>query len=702
MRKGLPEIHKTLLKILLPASLVAAVVILYLAGAFAPLQHRLNDTQFRWRPDRVASDEIVIISIDPESEKKLGTSFERWKRAWTGKVITNLADAGAETIALDFRYARRAGEPEDDQVLSDAIAGAENVVLAAMVEEGHVLQSDSLILDAAMGEGHLNVKEDKDGVIRRIRWAKISDLEVPHAEEGFFMLYFDLEIVRTFKWIEDVEYDVKTDTVTLVEKDEKGEKVAEYAVSHGNHPINYVGPAGAFKKIPFWRIFNGEFESGQVEGKICLVGDMRLRGGDFFITPHSTYYRPTPRSDPILKTMPGIEVHANGIQTILEGRTIRESATGEGVVFLLVIGLGIGMLFFFFQRGGLILPAVIACATQTVIVFLSYELFANFDYQMASVPCLAVVALQFTAGVSYRWLGARRRVRQIQEMFGRYVSANVVKKMISGDLSVNLEGHMKEITVAFLDIRNFTKTSEKLTAEQIGNLLNEFFSRMIAVIFSLDGTLDKLMGDCIMWFFNDPEEQPDHPQRGATVALRMLEELEQFKKETDMPGVQYMDIGIGVNTGRATVGNLGAPTYHDYTAIGDTVNLGSRLEGLNKEYGTRIIVGEPTYSRIRAEFFCRELDVVRVKGKAQPVKIFELLAKKDAATEEQKQLAAEFERHLGLYRNRHFEKACGAFEALGARFSDDVPCRIYAERCRILAQNPPEETWSGIFTFTTK
>jgi adenylate cyclase len=163
-----------------------------------------------------------------------------------------------------------------------------------------------------------------------------------------------------------------------------------------------------------------------------------------------------------------------------------------------------------------------------------------------------------------------------------------------------------------------------------------------------------------------------------------------------------MDIGIGVNTGAATVGNLGAPEFHDYTAIGDTVNLGSRLEGLNKEYGTQIIIGEKTYERVRGEFFCRELDVVRVKGKVQPVIIYELLARKDEATEEQKRLATEFGRHLALYRNRQFEKACAAFEALGTQFANDGPCRIYAERCRILVQNPPEETWSGVFTFTTK
>jgi adenylate cyclase len=172
--------------------------------------------------------------------------------------------------------------------------------------------------------------------------------------------------------------------------------------------------------------------------------------------------------------------------------------------------------------------------------------------------------------------------------------------------------------------------------------------------------------------------------------------------EIDLPGVEFMNIGIGVNSGTATVGNLGAPTFHDYTAIGDPVNLGSRLEGLNKEYGTQIIIGESTYERIRSEYFCRELDMVRVKGKDLPVTIYELVARKDKASDEQKQLAASFERHLALYRNKEFEKAHAAFAALASQFPDDSPCKIYCERCEILAQNPPEESWSGVFTFTTK
>lgn len=701
MRKYLTAVYRNIVKVLLPAGLAVVMVILYLLGAFGPLQHGLNDVQFRWRPARGPSDKIVIIAIDPESEHRLGVPFERWKRVWTAKVVASLAEAGAEIIALDFRYAKRPDARQDDDALADAIVAAENVVLAAFVERGQLLRSDEKFLDGAIGEGHLNVKEDEDGVLRRIRYAKISGQELPYAAEPVpFMLYFDLTVVRALKYIEDVE--LEGDRLTLVEKDEDGRRIGEYTITIGNHPINYVGHAGSFTRIPFWKVFESEFRPEQVKGKVCLVGDTRLRGGDFFTTPHSAYYRPTPESDPILRAMPGVEVHANGIQTILERTTIHESTTGAGVTFILIFGLGIGMLFFFLQRGGIILPAVVVAVALALILLLSYKLFAACDYQMASIPCLLVVVAQFTAGMSYRWLAARAWARRIQEMFGRYVSANVVSKMISGELSVNLEGHTKEITVSFMDIRNFTETCEQLSAGQISRLLNQFFSRMIGVIFSVEGTLDKLMGDCIMWFFNDPQVQPDHPQRAARAALRMLEEIERFKKESDLPGAAQVEIGIGVSTGEATVGNLGAPEFHDYTAIGDTVNLGSRLEGLNKEYSTRLIISEATHERIRGEFFCRELDLVRVKGREAPVRIYELIGAKDQLSEGHKQLTAGFQRALELYRGRQFEKAREAFEQLSAQFLDDGPCRVYARRCRILAENPPKEEWSGIFTFTTK
>ncbi len=703
MFNNLRLIYRGALKILLPAAITAAVLLLHLFGVFGPIQHTLNDAQFRWRPRREASNRIVIIGVDAESEKKLGTSFIHWPRAWTGQVITSLADAGAEIIALDFRYPMRPGREEDDQALAGAIADSESVVLAAMVEGGQLLRSDEKIREGCIVEGFLNVKEDEDGVLRRIRFAKISEEELPNAQEPVpLMLYFDLAIVAALKYVEDIEdIRIEGDRLTLVERDEEGAEIGEHTVTIGNHLINYVGPSGSFARIPFWKILRNEFDPQEVRGKVCLVGDVRLRGGDFFVTPHSQYYRPTPESDPILDLVPGIEVHANGIQTVLENKTIRESTTGEAALLIIVLGLGLGSIFFFLKRGGLVLPALIAAAALGLTMLLGYYLFAAYGYQLASIPCLFTVALQFTGGVSYRWIAARRRVRQIQEMFGKYVSANVVKKMISGELSVNLEGHAKEISVLFSDIRNFTKTSEKLSAEQIGKLLNAFFSRMISVVFSLDGTLDKLMGDCIMVFFNDPEEQPDHPGRSASVALGMIRELASFKEEMEMPGVQYMDIGIGINTGTATVGNLGAPQFYDYTAIGDTVNLASRLEGANKLYGTHIIINEATCERIRDEFCCRELDLVRVKGKDEPVRIYELMAEKERATEVQKRLKAGYERALALYRDRQFEEARSVFASI-LKEIPDKPSQVYLERCREHMERPPDKDWCGVFVFTTK
>ena len=183
------------------------------------------------------------------------------------------------------------------------------------------------------------------------------------------------------------------------------------------------------------------------------------------------------------------------------------------------------------------------------------------------------------------------------------------------------------------DLRKFTSLSENLTPRETGHLLNTYFDTMIPIVFEYQGTLDKLMGDAIMAFFGAPREFTDHPQRAAETALKMVEELDRLKSESSVKGVEKLNLGIGLNTGQVTVGNLGSHKFMDYTVVGDTVNLGSRLEGLNKNYGTSIIISQSTAERLDSRFVLRELDRVRVKGKAHAVTIFELLGVREGLDE---------------------------------------------------------------------
>jgi len=210
------------------------------------------------------------------------------------------------------------------------------------------------------------------------------------------------------------------------------------------------------------------------------------------------------------------------------------------------------------------------------------------------------------------------------------------------------------------------------------------------------------MGDAIMAIWGAPLDQPDHVRRACLTALDMVEELHRLQKKWSTEGLPFLNIGIGVNAGPMVVGNMGSDRRFDYTVMGDSVNLGSRLEGLNKTYGTNVIASEMTFDRVKEEFLARELDLVRVKGKDQPVKIYELLAPVKTASADQQTLAGGFHAALVEYRKRNWNKAREGFQALLAQFPHDGPAKLYLERCDALSKNPPPADWDGVYTMTTK
>jgi adenylate cyclase len=224
---------------------------------------------------------------------------------------------------------------------------------------------------------------------------------------------------------------------------------------------------------------------------------------------------------------------------------------------------------------------------------------------------------------------------------------------------------------------------------------------MTNIVFKYDGLLDKYIGDAVMAVFGAPLDQPDHARRACLTAIEMMTELRRLQIKWKAEGWPEIDIGIGINTGDMVVGNMGSEMRFDYTVMGDSVNLASRLEGTNKEYGTNIIISEFTYEVIKEDFFCRELDAVRVKGKKLPVRIFELLGEaKDKA--QWQEFAAIFQHALELYRGGKWDEAIAAFNRVLGLKPDDFPSRLYIERCESLKETPPEGEWDGVFTMTRK
>jgi adenylate cyclase len=289
----------------------------------------------------------------------------------------------------------------------------------------------------------------------------------------------------------------------------------------------------------------------------------------------------------------------------------------------------------------------------------------------------------------------------------QYLSPDVMEEIARDPSAIKLGGEKREMTVLFSDLRGFTSLSETLEPEQLVQILNTYLTRMSDVVFKHQGTIDKYMGDAIMAFWGAPRPQPDHARRACLVAIEMVRELEQLNAEFAAEGIPKLMMGIGLNTGQMAVGNMGSQRRFDYTIMGDAVNLGSRLEGLNKEYGTSIILSEATLQQAGPDVRARFLDLVAVKGKKEPTAVYELLATdglstNGALTNSRADFLAAYERGIDLYRTRDYISALTQFETALRLDGDDGPTAVYLERSRELAANPPAPDWDGVYVMTRK
>ena len=395
-----------------------------------------------------------------------------------------------------------------------------------------------------------------------------------------------------------------------------------------------------------------------------------------------------------------MEIHATVIDNILHENFLTHSSfirmidVGAIILFGLIMGLLV-------SRLRPISGMASALLIIAVFIAMNFLAFFRFNVWLNLVYPLITMMMIYLGITIYHYFKEEQEKKKIRGAFQYYLTASVINEMLKNPGKLKLGGDRRNLTVLFSDIRGFTTISEKMTPEELIMLLNEYLTAMTNQVFYYDGLLDKYMGDAIMAVFGAPLDQPDHARRACLTALAMMRELRRLQNKWEAEGRPVFDIGIGINSGEMVVGNMGSAMRFDYTVMGDMVNLGSRLEGANKEYGTNIIISEFTYNHVKDTICCREIDSVRVKGKTRPVRIFELLGEKKDEPGYQN-LIKVFATGLTLYRDGKWDDAIAAFQDACKIKHDDFVSTTYIERCKTLKQHPPAHPWNGVFVMTKK
>jgi adenylate cyclase len=408
--------------------------------------------------------------------------------------------------------------------------------------------------------------------------------------------------------------------------------------------------------------------------------------------------------------MHGVEIHATAIQNMVDGAHIAPADRDVELGFILLLSLlafvsllQLKQIKFRFAWIIEVVAVVITLGLIFGIFQFSVLAFTNGNSYINIVnPSLAVV-FSYVGTIVYQYLSERQQKALIKNVFSHYISPAVVNELVANPEKAALGGDKRELTAFFSDIAGFTTISESLTPEKLVELLNEYLDEMTEIIIKTGGTLDKYEGDAIMAFWGAPIPQKDHAYRACQAALEMQRRLNEMRPEWKKRGRPELEVRCGLNTGWMIVGNMGGKDRFDYTIIGDSVNLASRLEGANKQYNSKIMISEFTYKHVEGKVAVRELDLIQVKGKTEPIKVYELLGLSDLKlTPEQKEAMELYQEGLKLYRSRNWEEAIAY---MNQAFQLDPSCyvaQVYAQRASLYQLNPPPEEWNGVFVMTTK
>ena len=532
--------------------------------------------------------------------------------------------------------------------------------------------------------GHFSFNQDEDGTLR---WADlVEEVESPDKESRLIYpalslaaaaMYMDKEIVlHTYpKGVDSISLGLGADAITIPTN------------PLGRMLINYMGRENTFHTYSAVDVIDGTIPKEALKNKVILVGATATGIFDLRVTPFQ-------------EDFPGVEIHANIIDNILSQNYI--SRPDWAFYFELFIILFIGITFgYVLNRVPALWGALFMVFSMAAYYLIDKHFFFANGYWVRSVLPITQAFVIFLICYVYRYVTEEKEKKRTRAAFQQYLNKSVIDIIMNDFNRLKLGGEKREISVLFSDIRGFTSVSEKLQPDELGHILNEYLNPMTQIVFQTEGVLDKYMGDAVMAFWGAPHPQVDHAERACRTAIMMMRKLEELNKLWAQRGIPHLRIGIGVNTGPMWVGNMGSSIRFDYTVIGDAVNLGSRLEGTNKQYGTSIIISEFTKAKIGETFLCRRLDSIRVKGKLEPVTIYELIAE-GPGSDLERQFVAHFDEGLTFYRERRWDEAIRVFEEILSDHPDDGPSLLFRARCQQYRETPPPPSWDGVYVMTTK
>lgn len=560
--------------------------------------------------------------------------------------------------------------------------------------------------------GFFNTEQDADGTIRsKLLVVRSGNTYMPSIALKAYLVANNYNASPKLGYSDATG--LKEITELEVTNNDTGDKVLDIPVDgQGRQMLNYAGKQKMYPYLSFadllsdsptaeieqrvydpaakqWRVETKQVNKAEfIKDKIFVVGATATGIYDLRVTPFEENY-------------PGAETHLNAIDNMIQQNSFRTFPNERVKMPLILAVLGLLLTLALAYLGALTGMLLTMALMIGLFLFDQYYLFKQGTIVSIIWP-MFLTAVIYVSLTFYRYLTEERGKKELRQTFSKYVSPAIVNEILADPKNIELGGKKVHLTVSFSDVRGFTTISEKLDPRALSDLLNSYLTPMTDLVFKNKGTLDKYMGDAIMAFFGAPIHYPDHAKWACRCALQSVDKLFELQKQWEKQGLPQIDLGIGLNTGEVSVGNMGSETVRSYTVMGDAVNLASRLEGINKQYGTRIILSEMTYNEAKDNFICREVDWVRVKGKVLPVKIYELIAEEKVPSAQMSEMLKWFQEGYHHYHAKAWQDGLQCFAKALDKVPADSVSKLYIERCQDYLVEPPEEGWDGVFTMKTK